>query len=322
MIVLWRITEVCNFGCAFCAYDRSLKRARRNGDPDEVMRFGRLLGDYAKATRTPLLLSWLGGEPLLWPPLFEISKGLRAEHALNISATTNGSTLHQKPTREAILSSFQELTVSVDGLEATHDAMRKFKSSWVRLRDGVTALLAEAKERALGFRVRANVVLTAHNLGEFQALCHMLADWGVSEITFNQLGGRDRPEYFPVNRLQGEHVRILRQMIAPLRAELASRGVRLCASDLYLDRLHASAHDQKLAVNDCAPGHGFLFIDEAGVVAPCSFTGHDYGVSTKDLRSVEDIAALPQMFAKARACKMMTVCNDCPSTQVFGKFAV
>ena len=68
MIVLWRVTERCNLACGFCAYDRRVRRGRESAAAETVLRFARVLGDWQRSSGERVLLSWLGGEPLHWPP--------------------------------------------------------------------------------------------------------------------------------------------------------------------------------------------------------------------------------------------------------------
>ena len=124
MIVLWRVTERCNLSCGFCAFDRSLERPRREADPRDVFRFAEVLASYREATDDEVMVSWLGGEPLLWPPLEEMSRVLHTRLGLRISTTTNGTGLRSRATRELLRAHFAELTVSVDGLAATHERLR------------------------------------------------------------------------------------------------------------------------------------------------------------------------------------------------------
>jgi MoaA/NifB/PqqE/SkfB family radical SAM enzyme len=322
VIVLWRVTERCNLSCSFCAYDRRLPGARRDIDEATVQRFGSVLADYRRATGERVLLSWLGGEPLLWRPVFEMSRQLRHEHGIEVSATTNGSTLHLPKTVLGILDSFSELTVSVDGLAAFHEQVRGCPGGWQRLRSAVQSLVQARNSTHAKLKVRVNIVLMRDNLAEFAALCTELADWQIDEITFNQLGGRDRPEFFPAHSLRPQDVMALRTMLPELRATMATRGVRLCASELYLQRIEASAERRALPVADCAPGERFLFIDETGRVSPCSFTAADYGEPVESIRNAADLIDLPSRYRVARAGARAKVCSDCPSTHVFAKFAV
>ena len=265
-----------------------------------------------------MLLSWLGGEPLLWRPVWKVSAHL-ADAGLAISATTNGSTLHQEGVRAAAIATFAELTVSIDAPAPIHDRLRGRTGAWCRVRDGVRMLAAARGGATL--RLRANVVLMRETIGHFADLCAALADWGVDEITFNQLGGRDRPAFFPAQRLRPVEIAMLETMLPELRRKLAACGVRLCGDARYLDRLRASASGLALAVEDCRPGLTFLFIDEHGMASPCSFSGDAYGVPIASLQTVADLDALPARFAAARAKTRLATCDDCPSTQTFAKFA-
>jgi MoaA/NifB/PqqE/SkfB family radical SAM enzyme len=320
MIVLWRITTRCNYACGFCAYDRSVGGVREDVAPGEAARFGHLLGQWAQALGRRVLLSWLGGEPLLWRPILPLSAAL-AGSGLRISATTNGSALHRPEARAAILKNFAELTVSVDGPAGIHDRLRGEASAFARVKHGVERLVAERRASGSSLRLRANVVLMQETRPHFASLCEELSDWGVDEITFNQLGGRDRPEFFPAQRLQPADIAALSAELPDAVRRLAARGVRLCADPLYLRRLHASAVGEPLAVGDCELGRDFLFIDERGRVSPCSFSGDDYGVPLSSLRTVADIDQLHDQFVAVDAARRCTACNDCPSTQRFAKFA-
>src|SRR5262245_53533879 len=137
MIIVWRITERCNLSCPFCAYDRTLRRSRRDADPGAVDQFCRVLGEYRRRTGERILVSWLGGEPLLWSGVFEISRALRAAFQIEFSATTNGTALHLERVRREILNCFSELTVSVDGPAEFHETMRAWPDGWQQLRQAV-----------------------------------------------------------------------------------------------------------------------------------------------------------------------------------------
>ena len=322
MIIVWRVTERCNLSCPFCAYDRTLPGTRRDIDQRMVDGFCRVLGEYRQRTGERILLSWLGGEPLLWPRVFEVSRALRAAFQIEVSATTNGTTLHLERVQRDILESFSELTVSVDGPAEFHETMRGWPGGWQQLRQAVGELAQGARSAAAPFKLRANIVLMRDNLAMFAGLCEALAEWGFDEITFNQLGGRDRPGFFSAHRLQPQHVATLSVIVPALRSRLSRRGVRLCANERYLERINATARNIPVAVTDCAPGESFLFIDERGHIAPCSFTPDDFDLSLDGIRSVDDLLSLPKRFAAARVRRPPLVCSDCPSTHVFAKFTV
>ena len=319
MIVVWRVTEVCNLACPFCAYDRRARRIRNSADPQAIRAFGAVLAEYQQASGDPVLVSWLGGEPLRWAPLADLTRHFRDDLALHLSTTTNGTTLHERSVRKHVLDYYRELTVSVDAIGDTHDRLRGWPGGFEAIRDGVKALVTERGTNAL--KLRANVVLMRETIGGFSALCEELAGWGIDEITFNQLGGRDRPEFYPANRLLPAQIDALRAQLPQLASRLADRGVRLAGGDAYLDRFAATARSEARAVENCRAGERFLFIDERGLAAPCSFTSDECGIPIAGITSADAIRSLPAEFARRRLPHRPSACRDCHSTQVFAKFA-
>lgn len=318
LIVVWRITERCNLGCAFCAYSRTLVRSRSEADPTEVRRFGRVLADFQQTTGQSVLVSWLGGEPLLWPMLAELSEHFSETLGLTLSTTINGTALAAPRVRDLIAKCFTELTVSVDGFANFHDRVRDCPGGFDALRENVRAFAALDAKTLL----RANTVLMRGNVADYPALCRELATWGFRELTFNQLGGNDRPEFYADNRLLAAQVSELFATLSALRTELAELGVELRGSPAYLHRIAATTYGERLPVQDCEPGARFLYIDERGIAAPCSFTTAGYGAPISEVRDVADLLALPHRFAAMRQTERLAPCLDCHSTQVFEKFHV
>ncbi|HEY5758719.1 MAG TPA: radical SAM protein [Steroidobacter sp.] len=316
MIVVWRVTTHCNLGCAYCAYDRNLQLDRTEVEAEAVMKLARLLSQYQSQTGDSVMISWLGGEPLLWKPLASVSKILSSELGLQLSATTNGTALKSAALRSMIADHFAELTISVDGPPEFHDRSRTWPGGFEHLRAAVTQLRANTQHRERRLRLRVNTVLMAQNIHLFGELCDQLISWGIDEITFNQLGGNDRPEFYREHRLRPTDVDALAGVLPRLRDRLWAHGIRLSGGSQYLHRFRASASGERLRIDSCNPGKKFLFVDERGRVAPCSFTLTDNGVPVDELRSVDDLMALQSHYEQRRS----RWCDDCPSTQVFEKF--
>jgi MoaA/NifB/PqqE/SkfB family radical SAM enzyme len=321
MIVVWRVTEHCNLSCKFCGYDRELERPRREADPQRIRKLGALFAEYQARMAEPVLISWLGGEPLLWPHLQGLAEAFRRKYLLRVSTTTNGTCLSSPKVREHLLDCYSEVTISVDGVGAVHDRLRGWPGGYASLERNVMKLATEKETRGSGLVLRANVLLMRQTIAGLDNLCLELARWGIEEITVNQLGGNDRPEFYPEHRLLPEQVEWLCTRWPDLRARLKSYGVRLRGGAGYLRRMRASAVDERLPIDDCQPGQHFLFIDVAGEIAPCSFTVSGYSVPSDEIKSVDDLIRLPSRFSTERRCQRLMPCEDCHSTQVFEKFA-
>lgn len=316
LVIVWRVTGRCNLSCPFCAYDGTRRFPRQDADTQLIRRISGLLAE----TGRPVLMSWLGGEPLLWPGLAELTQGLRSEHGFAISTTTNGTTLHREETRRHLIEHYAELTLSIDGFAPRHDALRGKKGLFNQVRHAMRMLVEDIAAAGRGPLLRANAVLMRDTISDFPALCRELAAWGIVEITCNQLGGIDRPEFYSANRLLPDQVAYLEDAWHGLKDELAAKGVRLLGGDAYLRRLHATAHGVPIAVEDCHPGEGFLFVTEDGIVSPCSFTTREYGVDLREVTTSRELLELPQRFRQMRQRARAAPCADCHSTQVCEKF--
>ena len=321
LVIVWRISERCNLGCGFCGYSRALQRPRASADAGQIMRFGALLRGYSDTYGQRVLVSWLGGEPLLWPPLAEISRTFHHEFGLQVGVTTNGTRLQSSAVCGQIIDDYDQVTISVDGPGVFHDQVRAAPGLYGRLQAAVRTL-REMKERAgHGPILKANTVLMRDNVAQFESLCGELAAWGVEELTFNALGGGDRPEFYDQHHLLPEQMAWLRTALPEIRARVAPQGLRICGNTAYLERLERAAQGVPAPVADCAPGQRFLFIDEQGRASPCSFTSHGYGIPLAALNHPHDLQDLPGRFAARRRQLTLAACGNCMSTQVFGKFA-
>lgn len=319
LVVVVRVTTHCALACRYCGFSREGSFARREIDTDELLAFGRALSEYRAAMARPVLVSWLGGEPYQWSQLWRVSDHFQRQLGLSLGITTNGTALASQRVRAQTLERFDQLTISVDGLAADHDAVRQTSHGYMRLRECCLRLRQEASNERLW--IRANMVLMRSNIGHFAAACRELIAWGVNEVTFNQLGGNDRPEFYPHNRLLPEQVTAFCAELPQLREELLPRGLLISGSDRYLARIAATTAGRSLPVDDCRPGASFLFVDEMGRVSPCSFTSRTCSVPWHCLTTWEQIAALPMLLAQHRAARPIEACRDCHATHVFDKFA-
>jgi MoaA/NifB/PqqE/SkfB family radical SAM enzyme len=322
LVVLVRVTTACNLACGFCAYDRRLGFPRVKLADAALERLFELLASEAMRRRrigeAPPLLSWIGGEPLRWRPWPTWSRRARAA-GIRVSATSNGSTLADPRERAAVLAELDELTLSLDADGVRFDGLRGWPGGAERLESSIRELVRERAAVGSGLKLRVNTVLMRSTIAGYPALARRLAGLGVDELCFNALGGRDRPEFHVDEALLPRQLEALAAELAMLREELATQGCRLIGGQAYFARLLRAALGTPSPVEDCDPGTRFLFVDEHGRVAPCAFTAEEYGIP---LSAIGTLTELPGRFREARRARCAMACNDCPSTQVFGKFAV
>jgi sulfatase maturation enzyme AslB (radical SAM superfamily) len=317
LVVVVRVNTSCQLGCVYCGYSRDLRLTPVTIDGETLRALGQSLAEYQVAHNHRVLVSWIGGEPFQWDSWHRWSQRFVDTYGVAVSLTTNGLALGNHETRAKALDCFTEITISLDGFADDHDRMRKSPGLFERLRNIIQSIV---NERALNKpRLRINSVLTRENMGRFADFCDHVSRWGVDELTFNQLGGNDRPEYYADHSLRPEEVSALVASMPSIQHRALANGMRVCSSDEYLRRIMATAERRSLPILDCSPASRFLFVDEHGNLGPCSFTAHRLGVQIKGLDET-DISELPSLFSQRLREDRPVSCLDCHATHMFQKF--
>lgn len=316
LVVVVRVTTECSLRCQFCGYSKDVQRPRSSIDTNRLRALGKYLSELQHTTRRPVLVSWLGGEPFQWPQWLEMSTEFAEQCGLNVGITTNGLALHNDSVRQTALKLFRQITVSVDGLAEHHDQLRKQSGMFQRLKETCALIQAERDPRRTLLRV--NTVLTRTNIDSFGEFCWQLCEWHIDEVTFNPLGGNDRPEFVPANRLTVAQNEIFAAELEALKRDCGGRGLHIRGTAAYLQRMHATASVMPIAIDDCRPGTDFLFVDEFGRLSPCSYTAGRFSATLESLDAHRP-TSLPQILADERKSGNLSACQDCHANHVFQK---
>ena len=167
------ITRLCNLDCRHCGSDCGAELL------DGALTTGEWLGMVDTVARTApragLQLVITGGEPLCHPDLDAIVGRIQG-HGLPWGMVTNGWLLTRERAETLLRLGMRSVTLSLDGLEATHDRFRGRAGSWQRAVEGLRHLVA--------LRATALDVVTCafpENLGELDALQDILEGIGVRQ---------------------------------------------------------------------------------------------------------------------------------------------
>jgi len=317
-VIVWRITQDCNSGCKFCSYARDVDRKRENADPAQIRDFIKILGEYKEKTKRDVLVSWIGGEPFLYRDIMELSKEL-ASRNLGVSVTTNGVLLQEKDLTD-ISEYFTEIVFSIDSFEECNDEVRGLKGHFKRVSECIKRLNEIRLEKRSKLKIKVNTILMRGNIDDFKAFCLYLKQIGVDEVTFNRLGGFDRPEFYSDHSLLPEQSRAFCNDFTRLRSELEESGIVIHGSRKYMDRFLTAAENIPNPIEECDPGSWFWFINENGYISPCSYTTYEYMVPISDIKSWDTIDKVEERFRKFRETQRSKWCDDCFCTQVYDKF--
>lgn len=137
----------CNLGCVYCvAGEDDLRRHNRSGK-DDTLSVTDILAIVSRLHRQLGLATvrLTGGEPLLYPGLAELVRGIRAAGIPDIRLTTNGFLLERlaRPLKEA---GIRSVNVSLDAIDEDIFFRMSRRHSAQRVIQGIDAAIGEGME--------------------------------------------------------------------------------------------------------------------------------------------------------------------------------
>ncbi len=183
--VVWELTLACDHACTHCG---SRAGVARDGELSTDEALGVVAQLAALGTREVVLI---GGEAYLHAGFLAIVRALRAA-GIAPALTTGGRGITEALAGELFDAGLSYASVSVDGLEATHDRMRNLRGSWQ------SAMRALDRLRAAGLSTSSNINLNRLNHRDLEPLYAELLARGISswqvQITAPLGRAADRPD--------------------------------------------------------------------------------------------------------------------------------
>ena len=184
--VVWELTLKCDLACRHCGSRAGLAR-EEEVTVEEARRVAEQLAQLG--TRE---IAFIGGEAYLHPRWLEIVRVV-AELGIRPTMTSGARALDLETCRKAAEAGLQAVSVSVDGLESTHDTQRAVPGSFR------ACLRAISNIQAAGMEAYANTQFNRLNLPEVEELGQTLLEAGIKAWQVQLTGpmGRaaDRPEW-------------------------------------------------------------------------------------------------------------------------------
>src|SRR5687768_11916252 len=163
---VWEITLKCDLACRHCG-----SRAGRER-PDELTTSECLDLVRQMAELGVKEVTLIGGEAYLREDWTDIVRAIR-EHGMSATMTSGGRGLTRERTEAAAKAGLQSVSISLDGLEQTHDRLRNLKGSF---RAGLAAL---ENLRSAGIKVSCNTQINRLTMPELPELLELIASEGV-----------------------------------------------------------------------------------------------------------------------------------------------
>lgn len=182
---VWEITLRCDLGCKHCGSRAGKARS------DELTTEECLDVVHQIAALGVREVTLIGGEAYLRPDWPDIAREIRA-CGMVCGMTTGARNLTEERIQQAVDAGLRTISVSIDGLEATHDAIRGAKGSWA------AALRASRLIAQTPIRLATNTQINRLSLPELPALADLLVElhskaWQI-QLTVAMGRAADRPD--------------------------------------------------------------------------------------------------------------------------------
>jgi radical SAM protein with 4Fe4S-binding SPASM domain len=294
LYAVWEITLRCDLACRHCG-----SRAGRTR-PDELST-AEALDLVAQMSELGCEeVTVIGGEAYLRDDWTEIVRAIR-KHRMRASMTTGGRGLSREVVRAGKDAGLEGVSVSVDGLEATHDALRGVKGSFASAMAALENLAAE------GLPASANTQIGRVSLREIPAVFERLVaarihSWQV-QLTVAMGRAVDEPELL----LEPYQMLEVMPMLARIKRRADEAGIRVWPGNNigyfgpYESQLRGTLPRGHLS--SCGAGRSTLGIEANGDIKGCpSLPTADYvggNIREHRLRDIWERAA-PLRFTRDR----------------------
>jgi radical SAM protein with 4Fe4S-binding SPASM domain len=303
---VWEITLACDLACRHCG-----SRAGRSR-PDELNTEEALdLVDQIAALGCKEV-TVIGGEAYLREDWMEIIRRIRS-HGLICTMTTGGRGVTPEKAREAKDAGLQSVSVSVDGLRETHDALRGVKGSY----DSALGALKNLSD--VDMPVSANTQIGAASIREIEELFPVLIEAGIHSWQLQLTVAMGRAADEPDLLLEPYQMLEVMPMLARLKKVADANKVRIWPGNNigyfgpYESLLRGTL--PRGHMSSCGAGRATLGIEANGDIKGCpSLPTADYvGGNIRD-HSLEDIWERSEAlrFTRDRTVKdMWGYCASC-----------
>ena len=182
---VWEITLACDLGCKHCG-SRAGKARPNELTTEQCLDVVRELHELGLRE-----ITLIGGEAYLREDWDVIAKAI-TDRGMNCSITTGARNLTPERIERAVAAGIRAISISVDGLEKTHDSLRGPRGSWR------AALDAARRVAATPIRVSFNTQINRLSMPELPAIADLLVEVGAKawqvQLTVPMGRAADRPD--------------------------------------------------------------------------------------------------------------------------------
>jgi len=325
--VVWDVTTSCNLHCKHCYSNSGTKQE----DELTTAQAKKAIDIFDRAGVT--ILAFSGGEPLVRPDIFTLTKYAHKK-GLYVALATNGTLITPEKAEEMKDAGIQFVQISLDGANAeTHDAFRGTKGAFNKTLKGIKNSVANK------FFVEVSTTVTRYNYTQIPSIIDLSEKLGVNwfmAFNFVPTGrGKDVIETDLIPRQREEMLKMLwyelktRKHInvlstAPQFARVALEtetkdNEKIIPTHFYNPILSGKLMDLAEFIGGCGAGRFYLAMRPNGNLEPCVFFPLKIGnILTDDFEDLwihnpvlNDLRNKDILMDRCGTCEFRYYCGGC-----------
>jgi len=174
-VVIWNLVRRCNLTCKHCYSTSADIDFPGELSTEEVY----TVMDDLRAYGVPVLIL-SGGEPLMRPDIFEISRRAK-DLGFYVGLSTNGTLIDEDNIEDIAAVGYDYLGISIDGIEETHDRFRRREGAFAEAMQGI------GLARDQGIKVGLRFTLTQDNAAELPQLLDLMDEERIDKFYLSHL---------------------------------------------------------------------------------------------------------------------------------------
>ncbi len=174
-VVIWNLIRRCNLTCKHCysiSADTDFPGELSTAEVYQVM-------DDLKSFHVPVLIL-SGGEPLMRPDIFDISRRAK-QMGFYVGLSTNGTLIDESNIERIAGIGYDYVGISIDGLRATHDRFRRLEGAYDASMHAIRLC------HARGIKVGMRFTMTQDNAAELPELLNLMEVEGIDKFYLSHL---------------------------------------------------------------------------------------------------------------------------------------
>lgn len=171
--LFWECTLTCNAKCKHCGSSAEKKKYDGELSTDEIKSAFKQIARDMDASK--ILINITGGEPLVRQDLCEVMEYATNELGFHWGMTTNGILLNDDNIEKLRKANMETISISIDGLEQTHDSFRGVSGSYKIITNNIKKL----KEADYVKHLQVTTVFHKENINQLSELYNVMVDLGL-----------------------------------------------------------------------------------------------------------------------------------------------